>query len=192
MAERCAGLGYVCFALDVYGKGARGDPVGDNAHLMGSLLNDRALRCRRLLAGYDAARKIAGVDDTRMAVTGYCFGGFCALELARAAPANLKAAISFHGGLWTPEDAGRGRIDASILLLHGWEDPFAPPSDVLAIAKELTEAGADWQLHAYGHAQHAFTFERANFPERGLLHDRKADERSWAAARVHLAAFLGQ
>jgi dienelactone hydrolase len=110
--------------------------------------------------------------------------------LARAAPANLKAAVSFHGVLRPPELGDEGRITASILLLHGWNDPVAPPSDVLAIATELTKAGADWQLHAYGHAQHAFTFEGANLPERGIVYDRKADERSWAAMRSHLASVL--
>ncbi|MCU1222127.1 MAG: dienelactone hydrolase family protein [Edaphobacter sp.] len=192
LAERYAGLGYICLALDVYGKGVRGDPSGDNAHLMNPLLLDRALLRRRLLAGFEAAVRLPGVDDTRLAVVGYCFGGLCALDLARAAPTNLKAAVSFHGVLQSPELGEQRRIEASILLLHGWEDPFSPSPDILAIATELTKAGADWQLHAYGHARHAFTFEGANFPERGIVYDRKADERSWAAMRAHLAVALGE
>lgn len=192
LAERYAALGYICFALDVYGKGVRGDPVGVNSHLMDPLMEDRALLGRRLLAGFKAAGQFPGVDNTRMAAVGYCFGGLCALDLARAAAPGLKAAVSFHGGLTSPEFQVRSRIAASVLLLHGWDDPVVPPADVLAVAGELTEAGADWQLHAYGHARHAFTFEGANFPERGIVYDRKADERSWAAMRKHLSATLGQ
>lgn len=192
LAERYAALGYVCFALDVYGKGVRGDPLGDNAHLMEPFLEDRALLRRRLLAGYAAAGQFPGVDNARMAVVGYCFGGLCALDLVRAGAPNLKAAVSFHGGLQAPEHQASSRIDASVLLLHGWDDPVVPPADVLAITKELTTADADWQLHVYGHAQHAFTFEDANFPERGIVYNRKADERSWAAMRSHLRAALGQ
>ena len=75
LAERYAGLGYICFAFDVYGKGVRGDLVGDNAHLMDPLLSDRALLRRRLLAGFETATQVPGVDATRMAVVGYCFGG---------------------------------------------------------------------------------------------------------------------
>ena len=191
LARRYAALGYVCFALDVYGKGVRGDPVGINAHLMDPLMADRALLRRRLLAGYEAAARLAGVDRSRMAAVGYCFGGLCALDLARASAPNLKAVVSFHGGLRPPDAAQRTQIDASILLLHGWGDPTVPPEDVIAIAGELTEARADWQLHAYGHAQHAFTFEEARFPERGIVYDRKADERSWAAMRDHLDVVLG-
>lgn len=187
LAERYAGLGYVCVAIDAYGKGMRGDPSGDNTALMQPLLRDRALLRRRLLAGFEAARALAGVDPARMAAVGYCFGGLCALDLARAAPANLRASVSFHGVLQAPDAAPSARIDASVLLLHGWDDPVAPPADVLAITRELTRAGADWQLHAYGHAQHAFTFKDAAFPERGIVYDRSADERSWAAMRAHLA-----
>lgn len=190
LAKRYSALGYVCFALDLYGKGVRGDPVGDNSKLMHPLMEDRALLQRRLLAGYEAARRLPGVDKERMAVVGYCFGGTCALDLARAGPPNLAAAVSFHGGLSSPDIENHQQITASILLLHGWADPMAPPADVFAIAEELTAAGADWQLHAYGHAQHAFTFERANFPELGVVYDRKADERSWEAMRRHLSDAL--
>lgn len=192
LAERYAALGYVCFALDVYGKGVRGDPVGDNSLLMSPLVEDRALLRRRLLAGYEAAGRFPGVDKARMSVVGYCFGGTCALDLARAGPPNLKAAVSFHGGLKSPNLGDGRRISASILLLHGWDDPMAPPEDVLAITDEFTTAGADWQLHVYGHAQHAFTFEDAKFPERGIVYNRKADARSWAAMRHHLDNTFGQ
>lgn len=191
LAARYAALGYVCFALDVYGKEVRGDPIGDNSHLMNPLIEDRALLRHRLLAGYNAARQFSGVDGERMAVVGYCFGGTCALDLARANPRHLNAAVSFHGGLKSPDMEEDKQISASILLLHGWDDPMAPPEDVLGITEELTTAGADWQLHVYGHAQHAFTFEDANFPERGIVYDRKADERSWAAMRHHLDISLG-
>ncbi|NMK48752.1 dienelactone hydrolase family protein [Achromobacter sp. Bel] len=187
LAERYAGLGYVCVAIDAYGKGVRGDPLGDNTALMAPLMRDRALLRRRLLAGFEAAGAFPGVDPTRMAAVGYCFGGLCALDLARAAPRHLRAAVSFHGVLQAPDTTPPGRIEASVLLLHGWDDPVAPPADVLAISRELTEAGADWQLHAYGHAQHAFTFQDAAFPERGIVYDANADERSWAAMRAHLA-----
>ncbi|MCY1217562.1 Dienelactone hydrolase family protein [compost metagenome] len=157
---------------------------------MNPLLSDRALLRQRLLAGLEAAKALSGVDASRMAVVGYCFGGLCALDLARAAPPDLLAAISVHGVLQPPLIGEQAPITASVLLLHGWEDPVAPPKDVLCIAKELTEAGADWQLHAYGHARHAFTFEGANFPERGIVYDAAADRRSWAAMRAFLAERL--
>jgi dienelactone hydrolase len=65
-----------------------------------------------------------------------------------------------------------------VLVLHGWEDPMAKPDSVLGLAKEMTEAGADWQIHAYGHALHAFTAHEANAPAMGVKYDANADRRS--------------
>lgn len=191
IADRIAEIGYTCFAIDVYGKGVRGDETGDNSHLMGPLLADRRMLRTRLLAGLRAALGHPGVDPGRVAAMGYCFGGLCALDLARAAPPELRAAVSIHGVLAPPRIGPQASIPASVLVLHGWEDPMAPPADVLALATELTEAAADWQLHAYGHALHAFTFEGADMPERGIAYNAAADRRSWNAVQGFLAEVLG-
>jgi dienelactone hydrolase len=185
VADRVARLGLVGFALDVYGKGVRGEETGDNTHLMAPLLADRALLRRRLLAGLDAAAQHPAVDPGRVAAIGYCFGGLCVLDLARAG-AVVRGVVSFHGIFTPPRLGPQGAIRARVLLLHGWEDPLAPPADVVAVAAELTAAGADWQLHAYGHARHAFTFPGANAPEQGIAYDEAADRRSWAAMRAFL------
>jgi dienelactone hydrolase len=182
--------GYVGFALDAYGKGIRGSLAGDNSALMNPLMADRALLRSRLLAGFETAKQHQAVDGTRIAAIGYCFGGLCVLDLARAVPQNLKGVVSFHGNYKPPEIGKQPRISAKILILHGWEDPINPPPDVLAIARELTNAEADWQLHAYGHAQHSFTFIGANFPERGIVYNAAADRRSWASMRAFLEEIL--
>lgn len=179
-ADAFARRGHVGFALDLYGKGVRGGVMDDNSHLMNPLLADRAVLRRRLLAGLEAARSHPLVDPGRIAAVGYCFGGLCVLDLARSAPSGLAGVVSIHGVL-TPPELPRNPITAKVLLLHGWEDPVAPPADVLAIARELTDAGADWQLHAHGHAMHAFSYPGANMPERGILYHEAAARRSRAA-----------
>lgn len=188
--EELAALGYVGFALDVYGKGRRGEVMGDNSWLMAPLLEDRGLLRRRLLAGLAAARRLPFVDPQRIAVLGHCFGGLCALDLARAAPEGLVAAISIHGLLRAPSTLPPGHIRAKVLILHGWEDPTTPPADVLAVARELTSAGAEWQMHAYGHVMHAFTFPGAAAPERGLLYDATAARRAREASLRFLAEVM--
>lgn len=191
VAERMAALGYAVFALDAYGKGVRGEPTGDNSHLMDPLVANRGLLRRRLLAGLEAARAHSGVDGRVFVALGYCFGGLCVLDLARAAPEGLLGAISVHGALWPAKSLPTEPISARVLLLHGWEDPIAPPEDVVAIARELTDAGADWELNAYGHAMHAFTFKAAASPERGICYEEKADARSWKAMTAFLRETLG-
>jgi dienelactone hydrolase len=179
VTERVAALGYTCLAMD--GKGRRGAPGADNSALMMPVVSDRPRLRQRLLAGLAAIRTLPTVDADCIGVLGYCFGGLCALDLARAAPEGLRGAVSFHGLLKAPGIEPQRQITAKTLVLHGWSDPLAPPADVEAFGREFTAAGADWQLHAYGHALHAFTVEGVNAPENGMAYQAAAARRSWAA-----------
>lgn len=190
-ADQLAGLGYVGFALDVYGKGMRGDPMADNSALMGPWLNDRAKLRQRLIAAVHAAKAHPSVDPNRIAVIGYCFGGLCALDVARSGTNEVRGVVSLHGIFMPPNLGAQAPIKAKVLVLHGWDDPMATPDAVLGLAKEMTAAKADWQLHAYGNAMHAFTLEGANAPERGIKYDKAADRRSWAATSDFLKEVFG-
>jgi dienelactone hydrolase len=182
-AEELGRLGYVGFAIDIYGKGVRGGLLEDNSKLMQPFLDDRAMLRRRILAALAAAQKHPMVAPDSIGAIGYCFGGLCALDLARSAAPSVKGVVSFHGVLLPPNLGEQAPITAKVLILHGYDDPLAPPEHVLAIARELTEAKADWQLHAYGHTMHAFTAEGVNLPERGLKHNAAAARRSWTAMK---------
>jgi dienelactone hydrolase len=189
-AEELARLGYVGFAIDIYGKGVRGGLLEDNSKLMQPFLDDRAMLRRRILAALAAAQKHPMVAPDLIGAIGYCFGGLCALDLARSASPGVKGVVSFHGVLSPPNIGEQSTITAKILILHGYDDLLAPPEHVLAIARELTEAKADWQLHAYGHTMHAFTAEGANFPERGFMYNAAAARRSWTAMKNFLEEAL--
>ncbi|TXS92833.1 dienelactone hydrolase family protein [Parahaliea maris] len=188
-AEALAGLGYVGMALDVYGKGVRGTSVEENQQLMLPLKNDRPLLQGRLLAGVEALAAQPEVDANCMATIGYCFGGLCALDLARVG-APLRSVVSLHGLFDAPGNTAGKAIDASVLCLHGYDDPMAPPESVLALATEMSAAGADWQLHAYGNTMHAFTNPVANNPQMGTVYSPLADRRSWQAVQNFLAETL--
>ena len=84
-----------------------------------------------------------------------------------------------------------GELQARILALHGWDDPLAMPDSVLALGAEMTAAGADWQLHAYGKTAHAFTNPAANDKTRGTVYDAAADRRSWLAMTNFLDELFG-
>lgn len=184
VAARLAGLGYVAAVIDVYGADKR-DMAPEVARAeMNALLADRALLRERLLAALAFVRGLDGVDTGRVAAIGYCFGGLCALDIARTGTSDVVAVTSIHGIFERPELGLQPPITAKVLVLHGWDDPLAKPDAVLGLAEELTAAGADWQLHAYGHVGHAFTNPNANAP--GLSYDAQADRRSFAA----LTSFL--
>jgi len=185
-AHKLAELGYAAFCLDVYGKGIRGSGPEENAKLMQPLLEDRALLQSRLLRGLQVASEASAVDTGRLAAIGYCFGGLCVLDLARCG-ANVSGVVSFHGLFHPPGNTEGQPISAKVLALHGWDDGLAPPESVVGLASELTTAGADWQLHAYGHTLHAFTNPQAQNPEQGAQYSESADRRSWQAAVNFLA-----
>lgn len=180
-ARELARHGYVGIAIDVYGKGVRGDPFLGNEKLMQPFIDDRAMLRRRLLAALAFAKSLPMVDSTRIAAMGYCFGGLCVLDLARSGSDAVKAVVSIHGVFFPPKLGPQPPIASKVLVLHGWDDPYAPPDHVLGLARELTDAKADWQIHAYGHAKHAFSAKGAAFPEAGIVYDEAADRRSTQA-----------
>lgn len=190
IADRIAELGYVVFAIDVYGKGVRGDPFVGNEHLMQPLLDDRALLRQRLLSAVRTVQGLEMVDAQRIGVIGYCFGGLCALDLARSCCEPVRAAVSFHGALSSP-GLDQHPMSTKVLILHGYEDPVAPQEAMIGIANELTQARADWQIHAYGHTKHAFTAPQANLPEAGIMYHPASARRAWSAMTAFLEEALG-
>ncbi len=178
-AIQMAAMGFVGFALDNYGDGALPETVEDKqAHMM-PLKEDRAALLKRLKAGYKAAANLPEVDADNMAAMGFCFGGLCTLDMARAG-LNLKAAISFHGLLDAP-DLPKKKIKSKVLVCHGWDDPMAEPDAVVALGHELTKGGCDWQIHAYGQTTHAFSVPGVDSGDGVLKHNSDAERRSWAA-----------
>jgi dienelactone hydrolase len=187
-AEMLAGLGYVAFCADIYGKGVRASEPGEAAKLAGKYKSDVPLLRARVKTALEAAKRHPKADPANSAAIGYCFGGTTVLELARAG-ADTKGVVSFHGGLGTPAPATAGTVKAKVLVLHGADDPFVPPAEVAAFEKEMRDAAADWQLVSYGGAVHSFTdWKATNLNLQGAAYHEKADQRSWAA----MEAFFGE
>jgi dienelactone hydrolase len=177
-AEEMASLGYVGFALDMYGKGVFGSDgdVEGNSALMNPLAGDRAALRARMKAALTAVRALDVVDSSKVGATGYCFGGMCVIELARAG-ADVAGVISIHG-IFSPGDVPNEKITSRILCLHGQDDPMVPPEQVLDFENEMSAADADWQVHAYGGTMHAFTNPAANDPGFGTVYNPVADRRA--------------
>lgn len=179
-AEALAGLGYVALAADVFGQGKRTTLQSeDRTRYMDALNADRALLRDRLAAALAALTGLPQADPGRAAAIGFCFGGKCVLDMARAG-LGILGGVTFHGVYDRPDYPNVSPIAAKLLLCHGWNDPISPPEAVVALANELGESGADWQLHAYGHAGHAFTDASRTAPG-NVAYESRADRRSWRA-----------
>jgi dienelactone hydrolase len=191
-AQEIAGLGYVAFAADIYGKGIRPKNQQEAALQSGIYKKDRALMRRRVNAGLQALEKDPRADRSRLAAIGYCFGGTTVLELARSG-ADVRGVVSFHGGLdsLAPQDAKH--IKAKVLVLHGADDPFSPPQDIAAFQDELRKAGVDYQFVFYGGAGHSFTNpEAGGDPSKGAAYNASADRRSWEAMKQFLTEIFAK
>jgi dienelactone hydrolase len=173
-------LGYNALVADVFGKKFRGNSRDVMFGELGRLKGDRDALRRRLLAILDQARGLDEVESGSVVVAGYCFGGLCALDVARSG-ADISAAVAFHA-LFDPPGLPPQKIKAKVVAFHGWNDPMVPPELVVALAQELTVGGADWQIHAYGNVGHGFTNPKAHeIGLDGVAYNALAAERSWTS-----------
>jgi dienelactone hydrolase len=181
-ANMLAKLGYVAFALDMYGKGVLAKDPQEAGQMAGRFKNDRKLMRERARAGLDVLKKQPTVDPSRIAAMGYCFGGQVALELGRSG-ADLKGIVSFHGALDTPTPEDAKNIKAKVLACHGASDPFVPLEHVRDFIQEMENGKVDYRVIAYGPGVvHGFTNpDNRNSPMQGLAYDANADRRSWQA-----------
>jgi dienelactone hydrolase len=189
-ADKLAELGYIGFALDMYGNGKIGVTKEEKTALIKPLMQDRATLQQRIGAAFAAIRAIEQVDQNRIGAIGFCFGGLCVLDLARSG-AEVAGVVSFHGLLMPPENSIANSIKAKILVLHGFDDPMVPHDQVITFGKEMTDAKVDWELTMYGNTMHGFTNPKANDPSFGTVYNKQADSRSWIAMREFFQEVFG-
>lgn len=185
-AKEIAALGYAGFALDLYGKGVLGKTNEECQALMTPLASNRPHLQERLLHVIDVVKALPEVDASRVAIIGFCFGGLCALDVARTG-ADIRGAASFHGLFGAPGNTKGRKIKSKVIAFHGYDDPMVKPEEIVALGNELTEAGADWQIHAYGGVMHAFMNPLANDPAFGTVYNKRAADRAWESLRLFLA-----
>ena len=189
-ADMLAEMGYLAFAIDMYGKGQRAETHEEAAKLSGVFRSDRNLMRVRARAAMDFLKQEDRADMSRVAAIGYCFGGSTVLEMARAG-FDLKGVASFHGGLSTSTPAEKGKIKAKVIAFHGDSDPSNPPEAVEAFKKETADADADLQFVSFSNTFHSFTVPSAGSnPASGLAYNPDADRRSWAMLRLFLEEVL--
>jgi dienelactone hydrolase len=181
-ADMLAELGYIGFALDMFGNGKTGNTNDEKMALISPLMEDRHFLGERIQAAFDALVAQPMVDSNKIAAIGFCFGGLCVLDLARRGTP-VQGVVSFHGLLNKPNFKRTNPIHAKILALHGYDDPMVKPEEVNVFCEEMTEAGVDWQVHQYGRTMHAFTNPKANDPSFGTVYDAVAERRSFQAMR---------
>ena len=188
-AQMLAELGYVGFAVDLYGKKTPALSNEEAGQLMLPLWMNRALLQERIKAAYSVLCQQPCVDAKRIGAIGFCFGGLTVIELLRSG-ADVRGIVSFHASLGNARDHVQAKtvpiaphITGAALIIHGHDDPLVSQADIAAMQSELTMAGVDWQMHIHGHTAHAFTDPQAHAPEAGLMYQKKTCERALKAMR---------
>ncbi|MEQ1484557.1 dienelactone hydrolase family protein [Methyloglobulus sp.] len=186
-AEQLAKLGYVAFALDMYGAGKVADHPKDAQQYMEAALSNMKVAETRFNEAMKFLQKQPMVAPDKIAAIGYCFGGGIVSHMAKIG-ANLAAVISFHGSLASKDPApAKGSIKAKILVLNGADDPFVTADQIKSFKQEIQNAGADYEFVNYPGVKHSFTnpdaedyAKRFNMP---LAYNADADKDSWQ--RMH-------
>lgn len=181
-ADALAALGYAALAVDLHGGGRLAANPSEARQWVDALKADPDELIARLSGGLDALMQQSGAADN-LAAAGYCFGGWCALELARAG-ATLRSTSVFHGALASTR--GASGIAGSVLVCTGDADPFVPAEQVAAFTAEMAAAKIDWQLCLYGGVGHGYT-DRDVPDMPGFGYDVRADRRAWQSFVAQLA-----
>ena len=179
-ALRLAKAGYVGFALDLYGKGKLAKHPEDAKAFIAEATKDPGAVRARFLAAVAQLKKVPQVDAAKIAAIGYCFGGGVVLDMARSGE-DLAAVATFHGSLSSDLTAKKG-IKPRILVMTGGDDPMIDAAQVESLRKELTAAGARFEIISYPGTKHSFTNPDADKAGvAGLGYSPTADKESFAA-----------
>jgi dienelactone hydrolase len=190
--RRLADAGYVGYAFDMGGAG----PVPTHIEHGPTMTAQSAIPLPKKIAKFNAAmealKRDPHVDPNRISAIGYCWGGSVILDMARSG-VGLDSVVTFHGTLTTQTPAQKDRFKSRVLVLTGALDPYAPAQAVEAFRKEMTDAGAKFEIVTYPGVMHAFTEpyakqeivdlagQQARGVDRGIKYDAGADAQSWAA-----------
>lgn len=190
-AADLAKMGYVAFAVDMYGKGKLTENPAEAREWATALRANTDTWRKRAAAGLEILKKQDNVDGDKLAAIGYCFGGSTCLQLAyHGAP--LKAIGTFHAALPAPKaDEAKG-IKAKILVAHGAADTFIPEESIKAFRAALDGAKVDYKFVAYPGVKHSFTVTSADKRGiEGMKYDKHADEDSWKQLQELLKTAFG-
>ena len=154
-ARQLAELGYLAFAIDMYGDGKTAESPDSAQKLSSPFYANLKMSQARFDAALAKIKTLPNADTNRIAAIGYCFGGGIVLNMARLGE-SLKGVVSFHGNL-LGAPADKNLLQAEILICHGDSDKFVLPAEVAGFKKQMDSIGAKYTFKSYANATHAFT-----------------------------------
>lgn len=180
-ARQLAELGYLAFAVDMFGNAAQGTDPETAGKLAMPFYQDPVMAKARFDAALAKAKTYDMADTSQVLAIGYCFGGSIVLNMAKMGD-DLDGVVSFHGNLdGVPAD--KSKLKAKVLVCHGEADQFVSLESVQRFRKQMDSIGAHYTFKSYPNATHAFSNpdatakgEKFKMP---IAYNAQADTASW-------------
>jgi carboxymethylenebutenolidase len=164
VCRRLAKLGYLAIAPELFAR--YGDPrtLKSIPEIQSTIISK--VPDAGVMSDLDATVAWAaanGGDSTRLAITGFCWGGRITWLYAAHNRA-VKAGVAWYGRLAADKNPLQpqhpldlaAQVKAPVLGLYGGGDKGIPLQDVESMRAALKAAGGSSQIHVYDEAPHAF------------------------------------
>jgi dienelactone hydrolase len=183
--EKLAAIGYVAFALDLYGMGKTTTDM-TKATKMLRMVQMNGYRWRqRGLAGLKVLKGLPQVDPQRIAAIGYGWGGATLQQLVYNGT-DINGAVLFYSFRLPPADQA-SRVKAKILVLQGAADPYLDPGDLTDYISTMDKYGLNWRMVLFGGAKHGFSDpSAAQYKMEEFAYNETADRQSWNQVALFL------
>lgn len=187
-ADQLAALGFVAFAVDMYGNGKTVTHPDEAGEFSRQVMQDWPATRAKLEAAMARVREHPAVAKGGVAAIGYCFGGGIVMNMALSGMP-IKAAISFHGS--PTQAASNPQPFGGLVQIHnGAADPLVERGALHAMVEALEGQGGSVEVIHYPGAMHGFSnpYADAKAMEYSLPleYHAAADAASWQAALLAL------
>ncbi len=163
VCRRLAKAGYFAIAAELWarqGNAAEAKDIEETRKLMASVPTDQVISDLDAAVAY--AKSTGKADTGKLAVTGFCWGGFATWMYAAHNP-GLKAAVSWYGSdrkitELTPQNPVdiAGSVKCPVLALYGGADQSIPQDTVEKRQAACKAAGKTCEFVIYPDTPHGF------------------------------------
>ena len=164
LCRRLAKLGYFAIAPELYARQGDASKYTDIPTLISEIVvkvpTDQVTSDLDATEAY--AKSTGKADTSKLAVTGFCWGGFATWMYAAHNP-DLKAAVAWYGGdrkisELTPQNPVdiAGQVKCPVLAFYGGQDQSIPPETREKREAACKAAGKTCEVKVYPDAPHGF------------------------------------
>ncbi len=192
MTAMFAQIGFVGIAPNIYSAQKDARTLKELRQILAEKITDEEI-FKDIRSSISYATEQGFGKTNHVAVTGFCFGGRCALMFAATYPNEVRAVVPFYGNLKTPAFAGRtldpvdvvARIRVPVLGHYAETDPEIPPAQLKDFEASAKKNNSHTQIFTYAGARHGF------FAYTQATYNADVSKIAWERTVVFLKKYLG-